>query len=38
VTALYAISAFGVNRIFAFIEKKAQIPGFIVAGATGGGH
>jgi len=37
VTALYAASAFAVNRVFAFIEKKVQIPGFIVAG-TGGGH
>ena len=37
VTALYALSAFAVNRVFAFIEKKARIPGFIVAG-TGGGH
>jgi len=36
VTALYAASAFAVNRIFAFIEKKVQIPGFIVAGGTGG--
>lgn len=38
VTGLYALSAFAVNRVFAFIEKKAQIPGFIVAGGTGGGH
>jgi glutamate/aspartate transport system permease protein len=38
VTALYALSAFAVNRVFAVIEKKAQIPGFIVAGGTGGGH
>jgi glutamate/aspartate transport system permease protein len=38
VTVLYAISAFAVNRIFAFIEKKAQIPGLVIAGATGGGH
>ena len=38
VTLLYAVSAFAVNRIFAFIEKKMQIPGFVVAGATGGGH
>ena len=38
VTFLYAISAFAVNRVFSFIEKKVQIPGFIVAGATGGGH
>ena len=38
VTAMYVISAFAVNRIMAFIEKKIQIPGFIVAGGTGGGH
>jgi glutamate/aspartate transport system permease protein len=38
VTAIYALSAFAVNRVFAFIEKKVQIPGFIVAGGTGGGH
>jgi glutamate/aspartate transport system permease protein len=37
VTALYAISAFAVNRIMHFVEKKMQIPGFVVAG-TGGGH
>lgn len=38
VTALYMLSAFAVNRVFAFIEKRVQIPGFIVAGGTGGGH
>jgi len=38
VTALYAVSAFAVNRIMAFVEKKMQIPGFIVATGTGGGH
>jgi glutamate/aspartate transport system permease protein len=38
VTALYAISAFAVNRAMAFVEKKMQIPGFVVAGTTGGGH
>jgi glutamate/aspartate transport system permease protein len=38
VTALYALSAFVVNRIFAFIERKVQIPGFIASGGTGGGH
>ncbi len=38
VTGLYALSAFAVNRVFAFIEKKMAIPGFIVAGGTGGGH
>lgn len=36
VTAAYAVSAFAVNRIFAFIEKKMRIPGFIAAGGTGG--
>ncbi|AEG92023.1 amino acid ABC transporter permease [Ramlibacter tataouinensis] len=36
VTALYAVSAFAVNRVFAFIERRVQIPGFIVAGGTGG--
>jgi glutamate/aspartate transport system permease protein len=38
VTAMYALSAFAVNRVFSLIEKKVQIPGFVVAGATGGGH
>ena len=38
VTALYAISAFAINRVMALVEKKLQIPGFVVAGATGGGH
>ncbi len=38
VTGLYALSAFAVNRVFAFIERRVQIPGFIVAGAAGGGH
>ena len=38
VTALYAVSAFAVNRIMAFVERRVQIPGFIVAGGTGGGH
>jgi glutamate/aspartate transport system permease protein len=38
VTILYAISAFAVNRLFALVERSVQIPGFIVAGGTGGGH
>ena len=38
VTCLYAISAFAVNRAMAFIERRVQIPGYIVAGGTGGGH
>ena len=39
VTVLYVISAFAINRIMAFIEKKTRVPGFIVsASAGGGGH
>ncbi len=38
VTALYAASAFAVNRIMALVEKKLQIPGYVMAGAAGGGH
>ena len=38
VTLLYAVSAFAVNRIMAVIEKKVQIPGYVMAGAAGGGH
>ncbi|WP_332776299.1 amino acid ABC transporter permease [Polaromonas sp.] len=38
VTALYAVSAFAVNRVMAFVEKKVRIPGYIVAGTAGGGH
>ena len=36
VTVLYALSAFVVNRIMSFIEKKARVPGFVVAGGMGG--
>ncbi|QMV72313.1 amino acid ABC transporter permease [Comamonas piscis] len=36
VTALYMISAFVINRIMAFIEKRSRIPGFIAAGGSGG--
>lgn len=38
VTALYVISAFAINRIMAFVEKRVRIPGMVVAGAAGGGH
>ena len=38
VTALYAVSAFAVNRVMALVEKKVQIPGYVMAGAPGGGH
>ena len=38
VTTLYIISAFAINRIMAFIEKRARIPGMVVASSAGGGH
>ena len=38
VTALYAISAFAVNRAMALVERKMQIPGLVVAAPAGGGH
>jgi glutamate/aspartate transport system permease protein len=38
VTVLYAISAFGINRVMSWIEKRARVPGFVVAGGMGGGH
>lgn len=38
VVALYVISAMTINRIMTFIEKKVRVPGFVVAGAAGGGH
>jgi glutamate/aspartate transport system permease protein len=38
VTAIYAVSAFAVNRLMALVEKKMQIPGMVIAGSTGGGH
>jgi glutamate/aspartate transport system permease protein len=36
VTVLYIISAMLINRIMAFIEKRARVPGFVAAGGTGG--
>ena len=36
VTVLYIISAMVINRIMAFIEKRARVPGFVAAGGTGG--
>jgi glutamate/aspartate transport system permease protein len=38
VTTLYILSAFAINRIMAFVEKRVRIPGMVVAGAAGGGH
>lgn len=37
VTALYAMSAFAVNRALTWVELRMRIPGFIAPG-TGGGH
>ncbi len=36
VTGLYVISAWAINRIIAFVEKRSRVPGMIAAG--GGGH
>jgi len=36
VTGLYVVSAFAINRLMAWIEKRARVPGFIVAGGVGG--
>ncbi|HMN21084.1 MAG TPA: amino acid ABC transporter permease [Ottowia sp.] len=38
VTILYAISALAINRVFAWIEKRARVPGFVAAGTGAGGH
>ena len=37
VTGLYIVSAFTINRVMAYFEKRVRIPGFVVAGG-GGGH
>src|SRR6478735_10841570 len=36
VTVLYALSAFVINRIMAFIEQKTRVPGLVAAGGMGG--
>ncbi|MEG1455566.1 MAG: amino acid ABC transporter permease [Comamonas sp.] len=36
VTGLYVISAFAINRIMAWIEKRAQVPGMVAASSAGG--
>ncbi|MFN3374931.1 MAG: amino acid ABC transporter permease [Burkholderiaceae bacterium] len=36
VTGLYILSAFAINRIMAFIEKRVRVPGLIAAGGAGG--
>lgn len=36
VTAAYIVSAFAINRVMTFIEKRVRVPGFVAS--TGGGH
>ncbi|MDH1673179.1 amino acid ABC transporter permease [Comamonas aquatica] len=36
VTGLYIVSAFTINRIMAFIEKRVRVPGLVAPGAAGG--
>jgi glutamate/aspartate transport system permease protein len=36
VTGLYIVSAFAINRLMVFIERRARVPGFIATGAAGG--
>jgi glutamate/aspartate transport system permease protein len=36
VTGLYIVSAFAINRIMAFIEKRVRMPGMVVASGAGG--
>ena len=38
VTALYAVSAFSVNRVMAFFERRLYVPGMVLAGEIGAGH
>jgi glutamate/aspartate transport system permease protein len=38
VTVLYVISALVINRIMAFVEKRARVPGFVASGTGAGGH
>lgn len=36
VTALYIVTAFAINRVMSFIERRMSIPGFIASGGQGG--
>lgn len=38
VTVLYALSAFSVNRVMSYIEKRTRIPGFIAPSNDTGAH
>ena len=36
VTALYALSAFAINRVLAWVERRLQIPGLVINTQSGG--
>jgi glutamate/aspartate transport system permease protein len=36
VTGLYIVSAFAINRLMAFVEKRVRVPGFVAATGAGG--
>ena len=38
VTGLYIVSAFAINRIMAWIEKRSRVPGLSAPSMAGGGH
>jgi glutamate/aspartate transport system permease protein len=38
VTLLYALSAFAVNRVMAYIERRSRIPGFIASNSEVAAH
>ena len=38
VTVLYIVTAFAINRILGFIEKRTRVPGLIAASRTPGGR
>ena len=38
VAGLYFVSAFAINRIMAFVEKRVRIPGVALTASAGGGH
>jgi glutamate/aspartate transport system permease protein len=38
VSVLYALSAFGINRVMAWVENRTRVPGFVAAGVMGAGH
>ena len=38
VTLLYALSAFAVNRVMTYIERRSRIPGFIAPTSEAAAH